>query len=64
MKKSVSKKMFALSVFMSAGMLLTGCSGTGSRTLGEYTDGKQHRGDAGECRSGRIRDKPYQREAV
>ena len=28
MKKSVSKKMFALSVLMSAGILLTGCSGT------------------------------------
>ena len=31
----------------------------GSRTLGEHTGGKQHRGDAGECRSGRIRYKPY-----
>lgn len=28
MKKSVSKKVFALSVFLSAGVLLTGCSGT------------------------------------
>jgi hypothetical protein len=28
MKKSVSKKMFALSVLMSVGILLTGCSGT------------------------------------
>ena len=32
----------------------------GSRTLGEYTDGKQHRGDAGECRRGGIWNKPYQ----
>ncbi|MDE7431271.1 MAG: two-component system regulatory protein YycI [Lachnospiraceae bacterium] len=28
MKKSISKKMFALSVLMSAGILMTGCSGT------------------------------------
>ena len=28
MKKSVSKKTFVLSVLMSAGILLTGCSGT------------------------------------
>ena len=33
MKKSVSKKMFALSVLMSAGMLLTGCSGTAAEPL-------------------------------
>jgi len=36
----------------------------GSRTLGEYTDGKQHRDDTGERGRGRIRNKPYQREAV
>ncbi len=32
MKKSVSKKMFALSVLMSAGILLTGCSGTAAES--------------------------------
>ena len=32
MKKSVSKKMFVLSVLMSAGILLTGCSGTAAES--------------------------------
>lgn len=36
----------------------------GSRTLGEYTDGKQHRGGEGEYRRAGIRNKPYQREGV
>ncbi len=46
MKKSVSKKMFALSVLMSAGILLTGCSGTAaepseSTAMGSSTEAMQ-----------------------
>lgn len=55
MKKSVSKKMFALSVLMSAGILLTGCSGTEaeppeSTSVGSSTETMQ--GSVGGAESG------------
>ena len=55
MKKSVSKKMFALSVLMSAGILLTGCSGTEaepseSTPMGSSTEAVQ--GSVGGAESG------------
>lgn len=55
MKKSVSKKMFALSVLMSTGILLTGCSGTAagpseSTPAGSSTEAMQ--GSVGGVESG------------
>ena len=55
MKKSVSKKMFALSVLMSAGMLLTGCSGTAaepSESTPEGSSTEAMQGSVGVAESG------------
>ena len=55
MKKSISKRMFALSVLMSTGILLTGCSGTAagpseSTPAGSSTEAMQ--GSVGGVESG------------
>ena len=55
MKKSVSKKMFALSVLMSAGMLLAGCSGTAaepSESTPEGSSTEAMQGSVGVAESG------------
>ena len=62
MKKSVSKKMFALSVLMSAGILLTGCSGTAvepseSTPTGSSTEAKQESVGGAESGTNHISEK-------
>jgi hypothetical protein len=61
MKKSVSKKMFALSVLVSAGILLTGCSGTAAEPLestpAEITEATQESAGGAESGTNHISEK-------
>ena len=61
MKKSVSKKMFALSVLVSAGILLTGCSGTAAEpsesTPAEITEATQESAGGAESGTNHISEK-------